>query len=91
MKNVFDGDNFRKSLMQYRLITKEVDLRTASSEMGISAATLSRVESGNSFDIKTGLSISDWMEVPFSSFFLTTDDSTKTKIKKSKKKINLKN
>lgn len=49
-------------------------LRILSSEIGVSASTLSRVEQGNLPDIETYLKLCEWLEV--STEFFTHQDST---------------
>jgi transcriptional regulator with XRE-family HTH domain len=51
-----------------------IGLRTLANEIGVSAATLSRIEQGNLPDIDTYIKLCNWLEVS-TEFFTTTQHS----------------
>lgn len=60
MSSSIDTSKFSEMVKSKR---GNVGLRTLSSEIGISPATLSRIEQGNLPDIETYLKLCDWLEV----------------------------
>lgn len=61
--------NFSKSVKTKRVIEEKKDMRTASKEIGISAATLSRIERGKIPDVNTFFLCCKWLGVSMDSFF----------------------
>lgn len=70
MSSTLDTTKFSEMVKSKR---GSIGLRTLATEIGISAATLSRIEQGNLPDIDTYLKVCDWLEV--SSEFFTTSSS----------------
>jgi len=57
----FNKELLRKDIIEKRLILNRMSLRKAAEEMEVPAATLSRVERGNDFDIGTFCKILRWL------------------------------
>lgn len=68
MKFEFDSKTFSKKLRQKRLIDLDIDMGTASREMHISKATLSRIESGRTPDLKTYAQVCHWLGCDMATF-----------------------
>lgn len=66
---VYDGEKLSKQIRTKRLITLEMNIRDAAKEMGISAATLSRIENKRPPDIDTFATLCNWVEQPMELFF----------------------
>lgn len=60
-KSKFDSTGFVVEILFQRKI-KKLSLRAAAKEIGISPATLSRIENGNKPDIDSFCQICDWLE-----------------------------
>lgn len=58
----FDATKFQNDLLMKRKIEKKLTLIQLSQITGISKATLSRIENGQSFDIATFATLLGWME-----------------------------
>jgi len=72
MKLEFDGKSFSKKLRQKRLIDLNIDMGTASKEMNVSKATLSRVERGRTPELVTYAKMCIWLGVEMTSFLKKT-------------------
>ena len=59
----FNGEKFLKALKTHRLIKKNIGLREAAIEVGVSWATLSRCENGKTPHLCTFLKICSWIGV----------------------------
>ena len=57
----FDNKTFRKDFITVRLIDKNISMQQASDEIGISKATVSRIEKGKTPDIDTFLKVLKWL------------------------------
>lgn len=68
MKLTFDCAAFSKSVKTYRIIELNADLRTVSKKLGISAATLSRIENQGMPDLITYAKICKWLGVGMNKF-----------------------
>ncbi len=67
----FDIEEFRKDLLTQRIIRNKLTLRQAAIEIGVSAATISRVERSHMPDIETFCKICLWLDTdPRMYFFL---------------------
>lgn len=66
---IFDSAGFAESLSTKRIIKLKIDLRKASELCGVSAATISRVESGNIPDMLTFTKLCTWIEIEPTFFF----------------------
>ncbi len=69
MKMVYDGEKMAKEVRTKRLITLDIDIRTAADQIGISYPTLSRIENKKKPDIETLATICQWICQPIDSFF----------------------
>ena len=58
---MFDSLNFKKDLRTKRLIHNNLSMDQASKEIGISKATLSRIENGKFPDIETFAKVCLWL------------------------------
>lgn len=66
----FDNDKFAKDLILFRqVIRRKLNLRDASVETGVSAPTLSRLESGSNPEINTFALLCGWMKKEPSDYF----------------------
>ena len=63
---VVNPKNLAKFIVQKR---GSMGLRAAAKEIGIGSATLSRLERGNTADLKTLQKVFDWLEVDISEYF----------------------
>lgn len=57
----FLKDKFKKDLKTERIIEKELTVREAAKEIGVSASTISRIENGKTCEIESFLKICEWM------------------------------
>lgn len=69
MKLVYDGTKLSKEVKTKRLIELDLDMRTCAINIGISAATLSRIENGKTPDIETLATVCHWISKPINDFF----------------------
>lgn len=68
MKLIFDNAAFSKAIKQYRIIELDYDLRTVAKKLGISAATLSRLENQGVPDLLTYAKVCKWLGVGMNKF-----------------------
>lgn len=59
----FNIDQLRKDIINKRLIDNRMSLRKAAEEIGVGAATLSRIERGSTLEVDTLCKILDWLKV----------------------------
>lgn len=71
MKFEFDGKAFSKQLKQKRIIDLDIDLRTAATKTGLSAATISRCEHGKEPKLTTYFTLCKWLGTPVNQFIKT--------------------
>lgn len=64
--NVVNPENLAKFIVQKR---GSMGLRAAAKEIGIGSATLSRLERGNTADLKTLEKVFNWLELDISEYF----------------------
>ncbi len=83
MKFEYDRERLSKAVRTKRLIDMKIDIRSAASEIGISPATLSRIENKKTPDIVVMASVCNWIEQPMDLFF--HPDLAKPKLQKEKK------
>ncbi len=69
MKFEYDGEKLSKAVRTKRLIDMKVDIRKAATEIGISPATLSRIENKKTPDIVVLASVCNWISMPMDGFF----------------------
>lgn len=69
MKFEYDGDGLSKAVRTKRLIDMKLDIRSAANEIGISAATLSRIENKKTPDAVVLASVCNWISIPMDTFF----------------------
>ena len=62
MKTVFNSKKFRNDIIKKRMIDLFISMDEAGKQIGISKATVSRVESGKLPDIETFIKICIWLE-----------------------------
>ena len=63
-KSNIDGIQLGGEVFRFRTQVKKIGVRTAAKEIGISAATVSRVERFHKPDLNTFLRLCIWMGVP---------------------------
>lgn len=68
MVPVFNFKMFSKAIRQKRLIEKNIELKIAATEIGTSAATLSRLENEKIPDVMTYAKICKWLGVSMDTF-----------------------
>lgn len=68
---IFDSNKLRKDLITKRVIEKNISMEVASKEIGISKATLSRVENKKIPDIETFCKIMEWLNSQPNEYFYT--------------------
>lgn len=66
----FDTLKFKIQIRDLRVMQKEIDLRAAAREIGISHSTLSKAEKMQTCDLNTILLICDWMGKSISEFLI---------------------
>lgn len=64
----FEHEKLAKTIKLQRVIDLKMDMRTAAKEIGISAATLSRIERGGMPDVLTFGLICKWLKKDMSNF-----------------------
>lgn len=69
MKFEYDGEKLSKAVRTKRLIDMKLDIRKAAIEIGISPATLSRIENKKTPDIVVLASVCNWISMPMDGFF----------------------
>jgi len=72
MKLEFDGKAFSKKLRQKRLIDLDIDMGTASKQIDVSKATLSRIERGRTPELVTYAKVCNWLGVEMNTFLKKT-------------------
>ncbi len=66
---IFDKETFKNSVIQKRKEDKQ-SMDVACKLIGISKATLSRIENGGMPDTNTFILITNWLNIDFSKFIL---------------------
>lgn len=61
MEQKFNKESLRKAVKNKRLLVDEVGMDKACKEIGISKATLSRLENGSVVDLETFVKIINWL------------------------------
>jgi len=64
----FDAEKFSKAIKTKRIIEKNIEMRVAAQEIGISFSTLSRLERENLPDLLTYAKICNWLGVELKTF-----------------------
>lgn len=82
----FNKEKFRTNVITYRLLTNNWSMEVASKMIGISKATISRIEKGAIPDMDTFLKIISWLGKDASEYFIK-DLRSKTEIKRQKARI----
>lgn len=72
--NQFDPTHFSALLLQKRCVEKRISMRDAAREIGISAATLSRLENKKTPDIQTYYQCCIWLEIDMRHCFKIQSD-----------------
>jgi transcriptional regulator with XRE-family HTH domain len=65
----FKREEFRKDVITKRMIEKSMSMDAASKEIGISKATLSRIESKKAVDMDTFIKVIVWLGTEPSAYF----------------------
>ena len=73
-----------KKLKTKRIIELDIDVRVAAKKIGISSATLSRMENGETPNVNTLAMVADWLDCSIEYFF-TQSSPKKKSINKPKK------
>lgn len=66
---IFDIKELRKDLVTKRIIELNIDLRAASTQIGCSPATLSRIENAKLCDVETFAKCCIWLEIKPDKYF----------------------
>lgn len=66
---IFNVNKFRLDLTTERVVKRRLNLRDAAEEIGIVAATLSRLEKDATPDVDTMLKVCKWLNVPSDRYF----------------------
>lgn len=82
----FNKEKFRTNVITYRLLTNNWSMDQASKMIGISKATISRIEKGGTPDIDTFLKIVSWLGKDTSEYFIK-DMRSKSEIKRQKARV----
>lgn len=69
MKFEYDSEKLSKAVRTKRLIDMKMDIRSAAIEIGVSPATLSRIENRKTPDVLSLASVCDWVKMPMQIFF----------------------
>jgi transcriptional regulator with XRE-family HTH domain len=64
----YDSESLKKDLRLKRIIELELSMNVACKEIGISKATLSRIENGNMPDLLTFFKIVKWLKTDFKQY-----------------------
>lgn len=81
MKLKYDSKRLSEEVKAKRTIFDKIGLREAAREIGISAATLSRIENGKTPDVETMGMICFWLEIPMDNFITAAKKSRRNIIK----------
>ncbi len=65
----YDGGKLAKIVRTKRLIDNKMSIRTAASQIGISIATLSRIENGKNPEVEVLAAVCHWVSMPMDEFF----------------------
>lgn len=84
MKLTYSGERMTKELKTKRIIELDIDVREAAKKIGISPATLSRLENGNTPDVNTLAMTADWLDCAIEDFFVSLP-TKKKKLSPNKK------
>lgn len=71
--NSFDQKKFSYNLKEKRVMQRSISMDKAASEIGISKATIHRVENGANPDLETFVKICTWLEEPISTFITSIE------------------
>jgi transcriptional regulator with XRE-family HTH domain len=83
VKFEYNGDKLVKALRTKRIIELDVDIRYAAKRIGVSPATLSRVENGKEPKADTLATLCYWVEVSLYDCFTPVKSKSKPKKQKS--------
>lgn len=86
MKLIFDRENFSKELRVKRAVLN-ISMGDAAGQIGVSKATLSRLENGHTPEITTYAMACTWLDVGMSFFILPEKKTKKTKRKPSDQQL----
>jgi len=64
----YDSESLKKDLKTKRIIELELSMNVACKEIGISKATLSRIENGSMPDLLTFFKIVKWLKTDFKQY-----------------------
>jgi len=65
---VFKQEKFRKAIILKRSLSNRMGMRECSEEIGISPATLSRIERGKMPDLMTYVMVCKWLKQPINKY-----------------------
>jgi DNA-binding Xre family transcriptional regulator len=71
MNQRFEAAEFSSAIRTKRLIHKDIGLREAAKEIGISSSTLSRMENCKNAELDKLLLVSNWLKIPLSVYITT--------------------
>jgi transcriptional regulator with XRE-family HTH domain len=68
----FDQEKFRRDIISKRVIELDLSMDEASQQIGISKATISRIENKKTIDIDTFALCCTWLGVGTQNYFIST-------------------
>lgn len=82
MEYIYDGEKMRKIIQNKRIIDLNISMEEAAKQIGISKATLSRLENGKEPDARTWMMLNKWVDVsPFEQFYYEKKRAKKAPVK----------
>ena len=79
MKLKYSGEKMAKELKTKRIIELDIDIRDAAKKIGISPATLSRLENENTPDVNSLAMVCDWLDLDMEYFFFPANKKQSSK------------
>ena len=70
MKLQYSGEKMAKAVKTKRIIELNIETRVAAKKIGISSATLSRIENEKTPDVNTLAMVADWLDLGREYFFV---------------------
>lgn len=67
----FDSKKFRKDMITQRVINLDLTMQEAANQIGISKATVSRIENKKSIDIETFALCLIWIGLSYQNYFIS--------------------
>jgi len=67
----FDSEKFRKDMISKRVISLDLTMQEASEQIGVSKATISRIENKKSIDMDTFAMCLTWLGLSYQNYFIS--------------------